>query len=87
MLKVHYTDCRYAGCCGALYSYPLFQFVPKPKSENFEVVIENEDSGKTADFEVNLNDCLGNNLIQLLEQATMEDLRMLADILGVTYQV
>ena len=30
---------------------------------------------------------LGSNLSEMLSQATMEDLRTLADILGVTYQV
>ena len=30
---------------------------------------------------------LGSNLSEMLAQATMEDLRTLADILGVTYQV
>jgi hypothetical protein len=48
-----------------------------------------EDSNTKDGFlnESELEAFLGSNLSEMLAQATMEDLRTLADILGVTYQV
>ena len=49
---------------------------------------ESEDSSASInDLQNDLTRYLGTSLIDALENATMDDLRTLADILGVTYQV
>ena len=49
---------------------------------------ESEDSSASInDLQNDLTSYLGTSLIDALENATMDDLRTLADILGVTYQV
>lgn len=80
-LKIEQTS-----CCWLKRS--SFQFVPKVKTAKVAKSSESEDSSASInDLQNDLTSYLGTSLIDALEKATMDDLRTLADILGVTYQV